>query len=914
MLISRVSDDNEGEERAGEGEGEDIAQDYQTASELFELMAKDHNFEATEEEPLTTRDLVLLYKNIDLGKQLMSNVNELKRTAPNQYVETVIYPDEQGSESEVSEAYSSEDLQNIVLVNKERIDLLTNNKSHTLCHKLGDLEIQTSNVTTEYERQFLLKDMHLQEQLKSLKIMASSNQLNSTMLPASLLDYICCKRLEDNYNFYMDNIIKYVKNTIEQLKRISNGDYLTDKAKKKWKEVEKENDGHDKASKVLTASTSIPLHVERKLTGLSTTWDDIVHSEVDLRSLAKILEKKIVLEVPKLICGSYKLFSNRVADNLIISCQHKEMTVAEKKTESRVDVVFQLKRSETGEVVSNIDSIMILQSQEPQKDCIEALSLTYDDVEDTAEKESPKIIELLETERNNDCNQLCSETDGEEESREDWQEHDEYGVVDSSSTNDYPTSENEHIAALSVSFAETPRGAGSHGTHPSSQTSGEVVTPDDIQITIQALNRRPSPTEKNTDCTFHVKKKRSPTRVRIKSPYENKSHIMEEKKRRKLLEVKERRERRKIAMNENKISKHKNFKSAITPQASSSVTKLSITNKSFYNSIYGQNFNSETANPAPLVVINKAKGRKGNKNEDMIPEIVLEQPEEESEREEPVEKDGRKYINRSYYLDDAVTEMSLQMTCEKTSASTSAISNDSGTNLSLACAEMSAKELRPKSPEKLRLEQNPRQTQLSILSGALSKVPTNTPKGPATAQHHEPADTIPSTVECRRSIEKIYMLMKNSGRLILGEQERCSERYGSDELRLGPVSSELQTTRSDSGTSLKHQLPSSNPSNFSFEKPIADGLPTQLNSLNDRPVAPKTEKTVTESKSCNRAVATEGKTWRPDQYKRRVRIDLSAKEEPPASRAGTPKARPRAGVGPEANKTQVLVEKKKISD
>lgn len=310
---------------------------------------------------------MLLYKNIDLGKQLMSNVNELKRTVPNQYVETVIYQDEQGSESELSESYSSEDLQNIVLVNKERIDLLTNNKSHTLCHKFGDLEIQTSNITTEHERQYLFKDRHLQEQLKSLKILASSNQLNGSVLPSSLLDYICCKRLEDNYNFYMDNIINYVKNTIEQLKRISNGDYLTDKAKMKWKEVEKLEAGHNKVSKVLTASTSIPLHVERKLKAVSTTWNDIVHSEVDLRSLAKILEKKIVLEVPKLICGSYKLFSNRLADNLIISCQHKETAASEKKPESRVDVVFQLKRSETGEVVSNIDSIMILQSQEPQK-------------------------------------------------------------------------------------------------------------------------------------------------------------------------------------------------------------------------------------------------------------------------------------------------------------------------------------------------------------------------------------------------------------------------------------------------------------------------------------------------------------------------------------------------------------------
>lgn len=315
---------------------------------------------------------MLLYKNIDLGKQLMSNVNELKRTVPNQYVETVIYQDEQGSESELSESYSSEDLQNIVLVNKERIDLLTNNKSHTLCHKFGDLEIQRS----------IFKDRHLQEQLKSLKILASSNQLNGSVLPSSLLDYICCKRLEDNYNFYMDNIINYVKNTIEQLKRISNGDYLTDKAKMKWKEVEKLEAGHNKVSKVLTASTSIPLHVERKLKAVSTTWNDIVHSEVDLRSLAKILEKKIVLEVPKLICGSYKLFSNRLADNLIISCQHKETVAAEKKPESRVDVVFQLKRSETGEVVSNIDSIMILQSQEPQKgniwlNCIRSFFISY---------------------------------------------------------------------------------------------------------------------------------------------------------------------------------------------------------------------------------------------------------------------------------------------------------------------------------------------------------------------------------------------------------------------------------------------------------------------------------------------------------------------------------------------------------
>lgn len=343
-------------------------------------------------------------------------------------------------------------------------------------------------------------------------------------------------------------------------------------------------------------------------------------------------------------------------------------------------------------------------------DRTEALSLTWsdgvaDNEEDKTEKESPRVIELLETEQNSDSDQGCCETDCEEESRNDWRQHDEYGVVDSSSTNDYPISENEHVAARSVSFADTPRAARPGAALPGGVDSGVVVTPDDIQLTIKALTRRASPTEKKPDCTFHVKKKRSPTRVRTKSPYENKSHIIEEKKRRKLIEVRERRERRKMAMNENKISQNNNFKSSITPQASSSVTKLSITNKSFYNSIYGQNFNSNTASTTPLVVINKAKGRKGHKNEDMIPEIVLEQPEEESDREALLEKDGRKFINRSYYLDDAITEMSLQTRSEKTSASTSVHSNDSETNISLCsptCVEISAKKLTPKSPEKQR--------------------------------------------------------------------------------------------------------------------------------------------------------------------------------------------------------------------
>lgn len=289
----------------------------------------------------------------------MANATELRCKKPNQHVESVVYNDEADSDSDVSDMYSNEDLRSMFLINSERIDLLTapTSAENTLCHKLGDLEMQTSSLTTEYNKHCLFKDPYINEQLKSLKLINKSSDFDGTVLPASLLDYICCKRLEDNYNFYMDNILRYVTNTIEQLKRISNGDYLTDKAKEKWREVENTTEDLHANTKVLATSTSIPLHVERKISGQNTTWDDIVHSAVDIRSLSKILEKKIVLEVPKLLCGPYKLLSKCCAENLIISCKKEKRPVQE-----RVDVVVQLQRSETGQVISNINSIMIIQS------------------------------------------------------------------------------------------------------------------------------------------------------------------------------------------------------------------------------------------------------------------------------------------------------------------------------------------------------------------------------------------------------------------------------------------------------------------------------------------------------------------------------------------------------------------------
>lgn len=176
------------------------------------------------------------------------------------------------------------------------------------------------------------------------------------------------------------------------------------------------------------------------------------------------------------------------------------------------------------------------------------------------------------------------------------------------------------------------------------------VSPEDLSLSMHKLNMSSLPEETSEDMPFNqVNKKKSPTRVRIKSPYENKSHMIEEKKRKKLLEIREKREKKKMAIGENcKITKHRYGKGPIPPQPSSSVTKLSITNKSFYNSIYGQNLNVDQSM--------KIKGRRTKK------ELAFDMPLDqlEGELESPLltpEKNNKKYINRSYYLDEAVTEM-----------------------------------------------------------------------------------------------------------------------------------------------------------------------------------------------------------------------------------------------------------------
>ncbi|XP_063539593.1 uncharacterized protein LOC134748749 [Cydia strobilella] len=776
MLISRVPD-----EGAGRGEPAEITRNCQTASQLFELMTKDHDFEAGDD-PLTTSDLVLLYKNIDLGTQLMSNVRE----RPNQYVENV-YHDDTETDSDLGESCSSEELRNIMLANKERIDLFTTPPSlNSLCHKLGDLEIQVSNISNDlyHDRHFLNRDSHIKEQLQNLQLMSKANEFN-TLLPASLLDYICCKRLEDNYNFYMDDIITYVKHTIDQLKRISNGDYLPEKVKKKWRESDSKS--IENTSKILTTSISMPLQVKQKTTGMTPVWDEIVHTEMDLRSLVKIMEKKIVLEVPRMISDSYKFFSRYSADKLVMSCSRRRSEGERAKTKSRVDVVLSVQRAAAGQLVSNIHSIMVLQPerQTALKDCTEIMPLEYQNPEH-ADELIPKVIELPEMEQNtgnrsslqsDEFGSICSISDVTDSKESDCKSKED---SDSSSAVPRPGSP-DAVAHILTTAARVVR----------AEAASNHATPNDLNFSMTTMNPETSLPEQNTSDSFYTKpKKKSPERARIKSPYENKSLILEERRRRRLLEVKERRERKKISSNENsKVAKHKAF-----PQAVSSVTKLSITNKAFYNSIYGSNGNVESNKRKSSMTLNM-NTRKGAQKIDE----EIEESEEDVDGEVALPDKTLKKITKGHFLDDTETEMSyLQSKHDsdflRISTSTSVNSKESITNFnsqSECCSPLIS--VKVNEQELTTVEKQRLTHEIDILKpkDTLNKESTETSE-----VHNDKAPAL----ECRRSLEKIYTLMKKLQQIETSETTKKKAQ-----------SSESRGLISESGSSLKRRVSFSNP-------------------------------------------------------------------------------------------------------
>ncbi|CAH0687642.1 unnamed protein product [Spodoptera exigua] len=850
MLISKVSDSEEGkrESVAVPAAESDSHHHYETANELFEFMAQNQNFNTGDMDKLTTRDLVILYKNIDLGTKLMSEASELRNRKSNQHVESVVHKDEAESDgSDSSDIYSSDDLASVYLINKEKLDLISSPLSaeNTLCQKIGGLEMHTLGLTTEYDKHFLFKDPYINKQLTSMRFMNNASDTN-TVLPTSLLDYICCKRLEDNYNFYMDNIIRYVKHTIEQLKRISNGDYLTEKVKEKWREVESTvEDNCHVNTKVLATSSSIPMHVERKIGRRESTWDDIVHSAMDIRSLTKILEKRIIVEVPKLICGSYKLLSKCCAENLIIRCKKEKRPVEDAtNAESRMDVVFQLQRSETGQVVSKISSIMILKTSptihDPLEQDMKPLALPYNEEsnKEYIPETTTKIVEL--------------EPISVDESTTEISVTSEYSVQ----IIENPTVETVDIIDCGYSDHEGTESSKNSFHIISSDSSDALkdilcrkvqlahrekcgdVFPDDLRFTIQKLTMQSALTEESAEDVSYSTKKKSPTRVRIKSPYENQSLIMEEKKRRKLLEIRERRERKKMALAENcKLRKHRFGKGAVMPQSVSSVTKLSISNKSFYNSIYGQ-LDTDSRKQT------KARTRRGSKRNILDIDIF------ERNYDTPLltpEQNSNKYTSRSYDLDDTVTEMMyINIIKNETEAkdvcstSTSVISSDFRNSLKLISQlngpsetdqNIINNEVSPKHNNisiAARVDEIIDKGQPKILLASPSILKIDSSNSPNVEEHdNSESKKLNSSLECRKSIDKIYNLMKeletaqNIHTHIDSKSQPSNSKYISNISEKGNVAEGRTTSTyqtSDSGTSLKDDLTSSNPSSLSCGK------------------------------------------------------------------------------------------------
>ncbi|CAG9790895.1 unnamed protein product [Diatraea saccharalis] len=739
-----------------------------------------------------------------MGTKLMSDADGLKLRKPNQYVETIVYNEEPDSDgSDGSEIYNTDDVHNMVLVNQERFDLLNDPTSleNTLCHKFGDLKMRTSNVSMHYDKHLLFKDPYIREQLQNLNILqVTSNEFDDHLLPASLLDYICCKRLDDNYNFYMDNIIKYVRHTIDQLKRISNGDYLTEKAKEKWRESVYATNSSD--AKILATSSSIPLQIERKANINSSSLNEAIHSEVDIRTLSKILEKKIIVEIPKIIPGSYKLFSKLCSDKLVLGCkrEHQSKNIDIKKM-SQFDVVLQLGQSaEAPKEEKEKQAPKLVEIKETNEEFVltsMSLEQNISEIIDESEEKTPKLL--------NDVIAETADTSLSTEREEDYCDDDEYNFNNI-------VSESSDSSALK-DFLDTEVVT---NIQPK-ETQFKITTSEALALSIQSLNMDSLPEENCEDFKNPVKRKSSP-RVRVKSPYENKSYLIEEKKRKKLLEIRERREKKKIAMGEScKIKKNRYGKGSVMPRPSSSVTKLSITNKSFYNSIYGQ-----TAKHVDMK-IRKYKSNEGKKDfiadehigEEQVPEMLT------------PDVNNKKYIDRSYYLDEAVTEMMYTEPSDHSSdvRELFSVSTSAGSNLE---PNMSMPPTSITSPcDKLErfdehnelnaLNENGNQSSVASFQNTLNVRPSILLSNNELVKNGR-KKSIP--IECRRSIDKIYDLMKklsNSGAYECKSPESKCTTIDSNKIDEN-VYQEKSMKYSDSGTSLKHLLVSSNPSSFSFGK------------------------------------------------------------------------------------------------
>lgn len=221
------------------------------------------------------------------------------------------------------------------------------------------------------------------------------------------------------------------------------------------------------------------------------------------------------------------------------------------------------------------------------------------------------------------------------------------GSSEREDTTGYGSSPTEHVSTCHGSSESSLFSTGYKRHNRFKVASLKASSDDYLKLTIQRLSTQGSlPEESLEELACGLNRKNTPTRNRLKSPYENKSHAIEERKRKKLLEIRQRREKRKMMMVETyKASKNKHAREFMS-QPSNSVTKLSITNKSFYNSIYGQSSNDRQP---------KVKNRKQKKDCSFEETSDIEN-DNGGDRTTP-DLNCQKYINKNYFLDDTVTEM-----------------------------------------------------------------------------------------------------------------------------------------------------------------------------------------------------------------------------------------------------------------
>ncbi|KPI97081.1 hypothetical protein RR46_05698 [Papilio xuthus] len=749
------------------------------------------------------RDLVTLYENVDT-KQTSNNKNSVR--PPNQYVETVVYNEDQESEGSESEFYTNEDFYDVVLINKERIDLINSFPSldKTLCQKFGNIAIQADH-GSDCTDGILFKSPLRKEQFNSLNRMLSFGTFDGAFFSTSLLDFVCCNNLDDNSNLYMDNIIQYARRTIEQLRRISNGDYLTEKAKEKWKTLGNKFEDRKNNEVVKVASVSSnPLRIECNVDAFKTRWRDFIHSELDIRSLTKILEKRII-KIPRLIYGSFTFLDKRCENNLVITCQKEsELAARGDGSKSQIDIVVQLKSSNNDNLGSEIESVLVIRN-------------SLQSIKD--ESWLPLEFNSLKSEtniNNNVQNQLTLTEFNEYE--EDIKVH-TYAKGDDNSTDfafqcgssGTKSSELSLCEITSLFTMATNDGTSNYSSEKhcnSDQVNIETQiscfrpTADDLFATLQKLGTQTVVLEETEETS--LTKRKSPTKVRVKSPYENKSHILEEKKRRKLLEIRERREKKKKSLSENcKVTKHKHGK-AVMAQSSNSVTKLSITNKSFYTSIYGDKTSVTGSHSVKHSHIDPLD--KDDDNDDYSVKDVTILKKENS-------------VGYGYYMDDPETEvMNLkfknkhknnrkQYKAPNCSNSTTNFDTFAG----VASYNSSTSELKPKS-EPCDSEKRAR--------SCCSEMLYNTPRENIDSNINNNSNKKSLTsVECKKSIDKIYELMRKLSKVDSSESMYPSHKVTPADTSFNDSAKDkkVKVDNADSCASIKCQLIESNPSIFSFE-------------------------------------------------------------------------------------------------